>query len=243
MRASKVTAIRIKQFLSASLFSIGLLSSMSFAASPPSESTVTTTFTEGQHYEKLKKPHSMPANKPVQVVEFFNYGCPHCFHLEGHVEKWQGKKRADVNFVRVPAFWNPYFSNLAQAYYTAEVLKPGDSKIHQAIYDAIHVKNNPLKSLDQMKTFFADQGVSEKEFEDTFNSYAVQQKMKRGDTLFRDYELRSVPIFVINGTYVTNVTMAGSEEQVFKVIEHLVDEVVKQRPKNAVSTPSSSPTP
>ena len=39
----------------------------------------------------------------VEVIEFFWYGCPHCYQLEPAISKWLAKLPKDAVFKRVPA--------------------------------------------------------------------------------------------------------------------------------------------
>ena len=39
----------------------------------------------------------------IEVLEFFWYGCPHCFHLEPVINAWEKGLPKDVVFKRVPA--------------------------------------------------------------------------------------------------------------------------------------------
>ncbi|MEJ2682149.1 MAG: thiol:disulfide interchange protein DsbA/DsbL, partial [Gammaproteobacteria bacterium] len=96
-----------------------------------------TRFEEGKHYEKLKGvPQYIPSEK-VQVVEFFSYACPHCYRMESTLSKWHEHMPSTIEFERVPAFWNPYFQMVAQAYYTMHIMQL-DDRVHARLFDAIH---------------------------------------------------------------------------------------------------------
>ena len=55
----------------------------------------------------------------VEVTEIFMFGCPGCYAFEPQLQKWLATKPAYVNFVRVPAMWEPWAPLHARAYYTA----------------------------------------------------------------------------------------------------------------------------
>ena len=43
-------------------------------------------FVAGKHYEEIKPPLNTSAPPgQVEVLEFFWYGCPHCFEFEGQI--------------------------------------------------------------------------------------------------------------------------------------------------------------
>ena len=38
----------------------------------------------------------------IEVIEFFYYGCPHCFDLEPYLKRWKSSMPKDVAFRLVP---------------------------------------------------------------------------------------------------------------------------------------------
>jgi len=183
------------------------------------EAAITEEFKEGVHYTRLQDNPVKPL-EIVPVIEFFSYGCPHCFHLEPIVRSWQDTKATYTTFTRMPAFWNEYFELLAQGFYTAEILNITD-KIHEPLFKAIHELHQNFQSRLAIKAFFIAQGVSEEQFEKTFDSFTVKQKVKMVDVQFQKYKMRGVPAFVVGGVYSTSPTQAGSAENVPKVINFL----------------------
>jgi thiol:disulfide interchange protein DsbA len=59
----------------------------------------------------------------------------------------------------------------------------------------------------------------------------VRLKMKRAIQLNADFDVRSVPNFVVDGKYRTSASLAGSEERAMKVIEHLIKKAAAERKK------------
>src|ERR1051325_4055028 len=92
---------------------------------------------KGRDYIALATPQPVETGAKIEVIEFFWYGCPHCYALEPSVESWSKKLAADVVFRRVPAplgqSWVPH----AQAFYAFETLGVLP-KVHRAFFDAIH---------------------------------------------------------------------------------------------------------
>ena len=102
---------------------------------------------EGTHYVRLSQPLPVtaPAGK-VEVVEFFWYGCPHCFDLEPTLKKWLEHKPADVTFRRVPAIFRQSWVPGAQTFYTLESMGELD-RMHSKVFDAIHVERQPFNDM------------------------------------------------------------------------------------------------
>lgn len=183
------------------------------------------SITEGQHYKKVNEdgPKVGPLEK-VKVTEFFSFGCGHCFNLEAGLKSWVSELPTYVEFDHMPAFWNETYALLAQAHYTIEVLGV-EEKLRQPIFDAIHKRGLKLRSAGDIKDLLVQNGVEAAKFDKTFNSFAVKQKMKMADNAFREYKLSSVPVFVVGGQYVTSVSDAGGEENLWTVLNHLTAKV------------------
>ena len=60
------------------------------------------------------------------------------------------------------------------------------------------------------------------------DAFGVQQKMKMANQLFDRYGLKHVPVFVVDGTYATDVSMAGGREEVVKIIDYLAREIKRE---------------
>jgi thiol:disulfide interchange protein DsbA len=181
-------------------------------------------FKQGVHYELLTaaQPTGTEPGK-VEVLEVFWYGCPHCYHLEPYIEAWRKDGMPpEADFRRMPAALNPSWQILARAYYTAEALGVLD-QVHSDLFREYHVNHNPLNTPELLAAFFARHGISEEDFNATFNSFAVQAKLRRSDALTRRYRITGVPSIVINGKYVTGASEAGGVPELFEVVNFLVE--------------------
>lgn len=189
--------------------------------SAPSGPPTSAQFREGAHYQKIvpaQPTTAAPGN--VEVVEVFWYGCGHCFSLDPAIESWNHKNAAYIDFVRVPAMWNEGVRMHARLFYTAELLGKLDA-VHSLIFREFHVNGNQLNTVEKIAAFFKQHGVSNEEFNKAFSSFAVENKLQRADFLNRRYRIESVPTFIVNGKYKTDVGDAGGEQQLFTLIDEL----------------------
>jgi protein dithiol oxidoreductase (disulfide-forming) len=199
----------------------GVQPSLRLAAASNTPAT-SERFKEGANYRKVvpAQPTSAPPGK-VEVVEVFWYGCGHCFALDPAIDSWRNKgKPPYVEFVRVPAMWNDATRMHARLFYTAEALGKLEA-LHTSMFREIHVNGDMLNTVEKMTAFFKKQGVSPEEFQKTFSSFAVESKLQRADFLNRRYHITSVPTFVVNGKYTTDVSTAGGEPQLFTLLDEL----------------------
>ena len=184
-------------------------------------------YDEGIEYKKVSPAVPNHTSSKLEVVELFWYGCPHCFHLEPQLHKWLKNKPANVNFVRIPAIFNKQWALHAKAYYTAEFLGIVD-KIHEPLFNEIHVKKKHLHSAQALQAFFARYGVSKQDFESTFNSFAVDSKVRRALDLTRRYGINGVPAMVVNGKYMTDGPMANGNKGMLKMVDYLIKQESKK---------------
>jgi thiol:disulfide interchange protein DsbA len=179
-------------------------------------------FAEGQHYRRIETPQPTSSPDKVEVVELFWYGCPHCFRLEPTMNRWVAEGMpGNVQFVRMPAVLNPAWTVHARAYYAGEQLGVAD-RLHEDLFAAIHVQGRRLSTPDSLADFYAEHGVDRDAFMRAFKSFAVDAKLRRAAELGRGYGARGVPAVVVNGKYLTSVSLAGGQQELVEVINHLV---------------------
>ncbi|MDX1443400.1 MAG: thiol:disulfide interchange protein DsbA/DsbL [Gammaproteobacteria bacterium] len=187
-------------------------------------------FVEGKHYMELEEPRSTGTEADeVEVIEFFWYGCGHCYATEPHIDAWLEEKPDDVRFLRVPATLSRGWLLLARAYYTAEQLGIRN-EVHRKIFDTIHGERKLPRNPDDVAALFQKiAGVDPEVFKQAFQSFPVGIKLKEADALARSYPLTGVPSFVIDGKYVTTAAMAGSYERLLDVVEMLSERALEEK--------------
>jgi thiol:disulfide interchange protein DsbA len=115
---------------------------------------------EGTHYVKLSTPLavSLPADKKIEVVEFFSYGCPHCYNLEPLLEPWVRKLPADVSFRQVPVGFSFQFQVMQKTYYALEEMGQL-ANMHRKVFSAIHAQGKRLSSEGDVVAFMQAAGA------------------------------------------------------------------------------------
>jgi thiol:disulfide interchange protein DsbA len=185
---------------------------------------------EGTNYTRIvpAQPTNVPAGQ-VEVLEFFWYACPHCYALEPTVAAWLKSKPAYTSFSRIPVLWNEGHRSLARLYYTLDSMgKLND--VHSEIFKEIQVSGDPLIGPDPNNAAAAERvqlsfikrlGISEADFEKEYHGFNVETAMQRADELVQRYRVTSVPTFVVNGKYVTDVSMAGGPDRLMLLLSDL----------------------
>jgi thiol:disulfide interchange protein DsbA len=183
---------------------------------------------QGQYQYTTLKP-ALPVEtqgKKIEVIEFFWYGCPHCYNLEPFIERWTKKLPPDVQFRRVPAVFNEQWGHDAAVFYTFEALGVLE-RLHRPFFDAIH--RDHLRTMDQaaMTQWLQRNGVEPKKFFDTMKSFGVQTRTRRAIQLTKDYKIDGTPAMAVQGRYTISTEEGRSQQGMLDTASYLADLVRK----------------
>jgi len=190
----------------------------------PSQSS--SQWQPGVHYTVLRYPGTPAVGKgKVLVNEVFWYGCSHCYALDPALEDWKQHKAGFIDFVRIPVIWGPAHRQHARLFYTLQKL--GREDLHPKVFNAIHELHNPMMAATDEAAramhlaFFKENGVTEKQFDEAYDSTEVAQKLVEAERLTGTYEVSAVPTMIVAGAYSTSVSQAGGEKQLLSLINDL----------------------
>ena len=176
-------------------------------------------FEAGKQYEIIA---DASEQKGKTVTEFFSYACPACYQFEPSIEAWLAKKPRDVQFERVPVVFNAAWEPYAKAYYTAQSLGILN-KISLPLFKAVHVQGRDLTDTGAMAAFFAEHGVSAKEFASVYDfAPSMAQRLHKGNMLLSTYGIANVPSVVVNGRYRISRAMVQTDQEFIQVINFLL---------------------
>lgn len=177
-----------------------------------------------------QKPVLAPAGK-IEVIEFFSYGCPHCFEFEPTLEAWVAKLPTDVEFHRVPVNFLPGWRGLQRLHYALEILKKtkkGEippAKIFLAVQETKLQFDKPEVAAD----FAVKNGIKREDFMGAYNAFNMNNLTTRAGQLSETYGApsRGVPLLAIAGQYLTAPFIAQSEQRALAAADQLIAVVRK----------------
>jgi thiol:disulfide interchange protein DsbA len=202
-------------------------------------------FKSGVDYLTLDTPVRADTGKKVEVVEVFMYHCPHCNALDPVLTEWVKKQGDKIVFKRLHMAASADDAQ-AHAFATLEAMNALGNGLHEKIFHAIHVDHNRLNTDQGLQDFVVKNGVDKAKYQEFFNSFAVQTKMKRSLQLIGQYKLDSAPSLVIDGHYTTSPALAGHGQNgvaaahaaLFQVMDALVAKSLAE--KNASAKPAAA---
>jgi protein dithiol oxidoreductase (disulfide-forming) len=178
----------------------------------------------------------------IEVIEFFWYGCPHCFAFDPILEAWVKKLPADVSFKRVPVAFRPDFEIHSKLFYALEVLQASEA-LHKKVFDAIHIEQKKLDKPEALADFVAANGIDRVKFLEALNSFSVQAKVAKAKKTFVAYKIEGVPTMAVNGKFTTAATLVGNHQNALLMVDYLVQQERQAQKMSAVSTPANKPAP
>lgn len=196
----------------------------SLLACAESKSPAAPAYKEGVHYVRLDAPVRTRDSAKIEVTEVFWYGCGHCFRFEPMLHQWQERLGDDVDFQQSPAMWNDTMELHARAFYTAKALNVLD-QVHQPLFNALNLEHKRLASESELADFFAANGVERERFLKAYKSFGVISQVKQADARARSFKISGTPELVVDGRYRISTRMAGSQADMLKVADFLIEKV------------------
>jgi thiol:disulfide interchange protein DsbA len=181
---------------------------------------------EGRDFVRLNTPVPVPAGGKIDVIEFFSYGCPHCYTFEPMLEQWVKRLPADVAFRRVPATFNAPFEGYAKLFYALEATDQLGA-LHNRVFAAIHVQRQRLDKEADLAAFVSANGGDGAKFVDAYKSFGVATKVRQAKQAFDAYKIDGVPTIGIHGRWFTSASLTGSAERALAVADLLIQRARK----------------
>jgi len=191
----------------------------------------------GVEYTTLAAPQPTQAvGKKVEVIEFFMYHCPHCNALEPMFEEWVKKNADKITLKRVHFPYSGPNDPEAHLFLTLEALGKLD-EMHAKVFHAIHVDRVRMNSDEAVLNWVTKNGVDKAKFLEAWNSFGVQTKLRRLNSVLANYKVDGAPTIVVDGRYQTSPSMVHAsantqdEQQLFKATLQVVDALIAKAAK------------
>ncbi len=206
-----------KLILSSLILSTLPISNFSFAQSVITKDTKVTqqkSLTEGKEYVVVKFEQSkqmeilkeMMGEKELQealnkkqdiIIEFFWYGCPHCFTMEKSVKEFKDKNK-NVKLVQYPVSFPRWISG-TELFFAMKNLNLLE-KYHDSVFNIIHVNGiNILDNQIARKSFFERNAniMIADQIEKELKSDRVKKQVEISKKAIELFQVKSTPLFSI----------------------------------------------
>jgi protein dithiol oxidoreductase (disulfide-forming) len=155
----------------------------------------------GHDYVVLSTLQQQESNGKIEVVEFFSWGCPHCYEFYPLLSRWVGTLPKDAAFKRVPVgLGHPEWEALARAYYALQ--STGDvDRLDSKIFEDIHRNHVWLYDEQSITAWVGKHGVNVPKFTEAFRSFSVNMSAGQAEQRAEDYRIPGVPALTVAGKY------------------------------------------
>ena len=174
-----------------------------------------------QKYVQISNQKQTESDKVV-IYEFFWYGCPHCYSLEPTINNIEANLDKDTILIKVPVALRDSWELHAKAYYALQQMKLDDN-LHEKVFAEIHVNSNRLDTKEKLANFIREEGYDADKFLNILDSFGTEIRIKKASRLANQYQIKSVPTLVINGKYKTSGSHVSSYQELYDVVQLLVD--------------------
>ena len=180
---------------------------------------------------KLLNPAQPTGAEKIEVLEFFFYGCSHCFYLQPHMSSWEKTMPRDVELTYVPTIFRDSWEPMARTYYSLELLGQLHP-LHDALYKAWNVDKTDLSDEARILDFVAPHGVDRAKFSATYSSFTMLSKVARAKQMIRSYGITGTPALIVDGKYlITGLQPADT----IRVLNEVIAMARKEKPAKAKS--------
>jgi len=180
----------------------------------------------GRDYNVLPTPQPTSGNK-IEVLEFFFYGCSHCYHLHPKLLDWERSMPKDVELIYVPTIFRDSMEPMARTFYALESLGMLH-QMHDPLYRAWNVDEIQLFEEDKIADFVSTKGIDRAKFSAAYNSFSMQSKVTRAKQMTRSYMISGTPTLIVDGKYV----ISGLQpEDTIRVLKEVIEMTRKSHTK------------
>lgn len=173
---------------------------------------------------RVISPQPTDPKGPIEVIDFFWYGCPYCYRLQPALERWIRAKPADVTVRRIPVILRESWAPHARIYYTLEALGEVE-RLHQQVYQGYHVEELFMSRPEVMSDWAVHHGIACERWDAAYHSPEVARRVEEAARLTRAYGVTGTPSLVVDGRYLTSGNMAETLDGMIPILNGLVARV------------------
>lgn len=179
------------------------------------------------------QPVDTPPGK-VSVIEFFWYGCPHCYALEPTLERWTAKLPSDVVFQPVPAIFSQGWVPDAQIFYAFEALGVR-KRLQLPFFDAIHQDHLRVDDRAAFEQWLKRHDIDPAKFQQVVTSFGVQSAVRRAADMTVAYRIDGVPTLAVQGRYTVSGEQSHTrdEDRAYRIMLRTADYLIGLARKRA----------
>jgi len=165
--------------------------------------------------------------KQVELLEFFNYSCGHCYRFLETSKRLEEKFKGKLFHKKIPIYWGNQTAYPAMAYYIAD--QQGiEKKFTRELFDTNFLMNINIFQPRVIKLLSRDHGI-EKEMTEGMQSPEIKSKVEAGLAMAKQYQANETPTIILNGVLrVTPSKSGGNVDKMTDNLEVIIEDILNQ---------------
>jgi len=168
-------------------------------------------------YEVIGDLAKLKGAKSIELKEFFNYSCGHCYRFLETSKGLRAKYKDKLHHIKFPIYWGNQTPYPSMAFYIADGLGM-EEKFTQELFDTNFKLNINIFQTKVIKFLAKEDGI-EKEMEAGMQSAKIKEKVQNCLVLAKKYNANETPTLIIND--VLKVTPSISKGDVDAMTKNL----------------------
>ena len=168
-------------------------------------------------YEVIGSLDKLKGAKQVEMLEFFNFSCGHCYLFLTAVKKLHNKYKDKLFHKKYPIYWGEQTTFPAKAYYITDELGI-EEKFTQELFDTnfkLHINIFQPRVVQRLSMHYK----IEDEMRAGMKSKAIEDKLNKSLALAKKYNANETPTLILNGVLKVAPSLSGGD--VDKMTENL----------------------
>ena len=176
-------------------------------------------------YEVIGLVEKLKGVKQVEMIEFFNYSCGHCYHFLRASKKLHDKFKEKLFHRKYPIYWGQQTAFPAKAFYITDELGV-EEKFTQELFDTnfkLQINIFQPRVIQRLSQHYK----IEQEVKDGMKSPAIEAKVNKSLALAKEYNANETPTIILNKVLkVTPSISGGNTDTMTENLELIIGDIL-----------------
>ena len=165
--------------------------------------------------------------KTIEMIEFFNYSCGHCYRFLETSKRLHAKFKDKLHHKKSPIYWGNQTAYPSMAFYIADELGV-EEEFTQELFDT-NFKLGVNIFQPKVIKFLAREFKISKEMTEGMQSASIKAKTDQSLELAKQFKANETPTIIINGILKVAPSMThGSTEEMTDNLEKIFDDILNK---------------
>ncbi len=160
-------------------------------------------------YEVVGNLENLKGATQIEMIEFFNYSCGHCYKFLTASKRLHKKYKGKLLHRKQPIYWGKQTAYPAMAFYISD--EQGiEEKFTKELFDTNFLMNINIVQPRVIKILAKDYGI-ENEMTEGMQAPRIQAQVQKSLSLAKHYKANETPTLIINNTLKVMPSLTGGD--------------------------------